>query len=105
MSGTVPFTFPGFPMPPPPGFPLPPSGFPFAGVPTTGFQGIAAQAKLSEEEISPPDECDPNETLYVNNLNDRVKERDLKAYMLKVRFSFPRSIMSYRCSRGSVSVM
>ena len=37
-----------------------------------------------DKSVRPPDDCEPNETLYVNNLNDRVKEKEMKLYLEKV---------------------
>ena len=73
----LPGAFPGMPQMPLVGFPFPP--FP-------GFGSLPAPTRKNEDRIfdRPPEICAPNETLYINNLNDRVKERDLKDYLLRV---------------------
>jgi hypothetical protein len=53
------------------GFPLPPPIFPSAD-------------SVEDRWFRPPDDVGPNETLYVNNLNTRVKERELKPFLERV---------------------
>ncbi|EEQ98310.1 U1 small nuclear ribonucleoprotein A, putative [Perkinsus marinus ATCC 50983] len=85
-------------MPPPPGFanmmPMP-GGF---APPQSGQQGqnIAGSASPEMAKIPlaerlahdpherPPDDFPPNETLYINNLNDRVKPEELKKSILEL---------------------
>ena len=80
----LPFNIPGIPFVPPmgipPGFPLPP----IPGLPVGNLSGIRPSQNPDEEMVHPPEECEPNETLYVNNLNCRVKERELREYTKKV---------------------
>ena len=41
--------------------------------------------KVAEDPwFRPPDDVEPNETLYVNNINTRVKEREVKLCMERV---------------------
>lgn len=71
--------------------PFPPGGIPGVVlnnlVPPPVFPFSAAQfpsRALAEEEVRAPDICEPNETLYLNNLNSRIKEVVIKAHLCKV---------------------
>ena len=77
-----------FPMPPGmPGFSFPfplPQGLPSGPL---AASSPSVDKALAEEVVLPPDDCEPNETLYVNNLNSRVKEKELRSYLQKVCIS------------------
>jgi U2 small nuclear ribonucleoprotein B'' len=74
------FPFP-FPFPAPFTATHPPGPSSLSGVQQT-------QILTKEEEVLLPDETDPNETLYVNNLNDRIKEGTMKPYLKKLFAQF-----------------
>lgn len=80
---SFPFALPSMPpgmqgfMPP---FPMPP-GFPKL---SAGISMEAVNKPIAEETVAPPDDCEPNESLYVNNLNSRIKESELRDYLKKV---------------------
>ena len=67
-----------------PGLQAIPPGFPFPPPPGNLPSGTSVSKGIDSRYDRAPEECEPNETLYVNNLNDRIKERDLKAYLQQV---------------------
>jgi hypothetical protein len=72
---------------PPPGLFLPP--FMLQGVPPIppafAVQSMNSLSKESEDRwFRPSDDVEPNETLYVNNINTRVKEKVLKEHLKSV---------------------
>jgi hypothetical protein len=80
-----PFNAPGTPFPLlgiPGGFSIPM----FPSFPSVGSNPLKTVGTSSTETVPPPDECQPNETLYVNNLNSRVKEDVTREYMKMVCF-------------------
>ena len=69
----------------PVGFIPPPTGAHLGFTQSILSPGFARVSEaIRNESIRAPDDCEPNETLYVNNLNDRVKEKEMKLYLEKV---------------------
>ena len=90
---SFPFPIPGMPIPPgmPGGFPVP--FFPQMALGTGLFppppgHSVSTQSAPVEEEVAPPDDVEPNETLYVNNLNNRITEKNIKPFLQKVYHLF-----------------
>ena len=96
-----------FPFPFPPAFPpaFPPGINPSFGASTVNPSSMQPVVPEKDHHFRSPDDCEENETLYINNISGKAKERDVRSLLQRVCRSHVHNAFHNRFSGVSVLVL